>query len=65
MVRNATEGITGSGVEKDVKIRLLVRKADALVKLGRIGEARRDLEAALNLDPNNKTIKENLDKLEL
>jgi cytochrome c-type biogenesis protein CcmH/NrfG len=46
-----------------MEIRVSVRRGNALAKLNRVSEAIAEYERALKLDPENETIKKDLDIL--
>lgn len=46
-----------------MEIRVSVRRGNALAKLNRVSEAIQEYERALKLDPQNETIKKDLDIL--
>ncbi len=46
-----------------MEIRVSVRRGNALAKLNRVSEAIQEYERALKLDPQNETIKKDLETL--
>lgn len=50
---------------REYEVRILVRRANAYLNLGQIYNAKGDLEKALQLNPDNASIKSELEKVEL
>ena len=46
-----------------MEIRVSVRRGNALAKLGRVSEAVQEYEKAMKMDPENETIKRDLEVL--
>ncbi|ESW98457.1 hypothetical protein KL918_005181 [Ogataea parapolymorpha] len=59
------QALSSTEPDDKTKIKLLWRKSIALQELDRFSEAKDSLQKALQLDPNNKTLKQDLESLEL
>ncbi|KAG7886406.1 hypothetical protein KL938_000059 [Ogataea parapolymorpha] len=59
------QALSSTEPDDKTKIKLLWRKSIALQELDRFSEAKDSLQKALQLDPNNRTLKQDLESLEL